>query len=85
VFSFGRMGEKYKTPEIYVFTPLKGERGIPSGHRGLGGLHSVRWRGFWASSVAVAVLLTTLAVLPSPEAAPVPSGSNPPLDQEVEA
>src|SRR3989454_547158 len=44
-----------------------------------GGLHSVRWGGFWASSIAVIVVLTTLTLLPSFGGSAAPSGTNPPL------
>src|SRR5438093_12022957 len=44
-----------------------------------GGLHSVRCSGFWASSIAVIVVLTTLTLLPSFGGAAAPSGTNPPL------
>src|SRR2546425_9058792 len=43
------------------------------------GSHSVRYSGFWASSVAVIVVLTTLTVLPSFGGSAAPSGTNPPL------
>src|SRR2546428_2447596 len=44
-----------------------------------GGLHSVRCSGFWASSIAVIVILTTLTILPSFGGSAAPSGTNPPL------
>src|SRR2546428_1752875 len=56
-----------------------GGRGFPRGPQGKGGLHSVRWGGFWASSIAVIVVLTTLTLLPSFGGSAVPSGANPPL------
>ncbi|HWM53584.1 MAG TPA: fibronectin type III domain-containing protein, partial [Thermoplasmata archaeon] len=39
----------------------------------------MRWSGFWASSIAVIVVLTTLTLLPSFGGSAVPSGTNPPL------
>src|SRR3989442_3827930 len=39
----------------------------------------MRWGGFWASSIAVVVILTSLTLLPSFGAGAVPSGTNPPL------
>ncbi len=39
----------------------------------------VRWTGFWASSVAIVVFVTTLAALPSFGAGAVPFGPTPPL------
>src|SRR2546426_2545106 len=44
-----------------------------------GGLHSVRCSGFWASSIAVIVVLTTLTLLPSFGGSAAPAGTNPPL------
>ncbi|TLY37355.1 MAG: hypothetical protein E6K61_12195, partial [Nitrospirae bacterium] len=43
------------------------------------GLQAIRWSGFWASSIAIIVVLTGLALLPSFGAGAVPSGPNPPL------
>jgi hypothetical protein len=42
-------------------------------------MQAIRWNGFWASSIAVIVVLTTLALLPSFGGGAVPSGPNPPL------
>jgi len=39
----------------------------------------VRRSGFWSSSVAVIVVLTTLTLLPSFGGSAAPSGTNPPL------
>src|SRR2546428_8805983 len=42
-------------------------------------MQAVRWSGFWASTVAIVLFITTLAALPSFGAGAVASGTNPPL------
>src|SRR5438128_4628205 len=42
-------------------------------------MQDVRWSGFWASTVAIVLFITTLAALPSFGAGAVASGTNPPL------
>src|SRR2546428_5658211 len=63
----------------YLLTGTDGTSRVSLGPQGKGGLHSVRLSGFWASSIAVIVVLTTLTLLPSFGGAAVPSGTNPPL------
>src|SRR5437899_6956539 len=60
-----------------------GCRGFPLGPQVKGGLHSVRRSGFWSSSIAVIVVLTTLTLLPSFGGAAAPSGTNPPLGMHL--
>src|SRR3989475_10595388 len=77
VFS-GRRGEKTKSFAVISSHSNDGMMRFPRGQR-VGGLQAIRWSGFWASSIAVIVVLTGLALLPSFGAGAVPSGPNPPL------